>query len=300
MLLLDHSTDYFECLIGVKQGDSLSPTLFAVFINDLVRDIKETCIGVLLETKNNLNDAIERVVISILLYADDIVLFAQNEEDMQSLLFIVEIWCQNWRLEVNLAKTNILQVRAKRKPQSKFVFLFGKRIVEYCTSYKYLGCYLNEFLDFNFTAEMQANSASRALNSIVTKMIKRGGFPYTVYSMLYQACILSISQYAGEIFGFRNYDSHFKLQLRAIRAFLGLPKNATSFGILSEFDWLLPQYQGQLKMVHFLDRIFRLPNSRLVSKVYQWDRHLNDSGQIYSWSSEVKEILDTNNLEFVL
>ena len=79
----------------------------------------------LLETKK-VNDITETTIIRILLYADDIVLFAQNEEDLQSLLFVVEIWCQNWRLEVNLAKTNILHVRAKRKQQSKFVFLFGK------------------------------------------------------------------------------------------------------------------------------------------------------------------------------
>ena len=38
----DHKTDYFDCPIGVKQGDCLSPTLFAIFINDLASEIKET------------------------------------------------------------------------------------------------------------------------------------------------------------------------------------------------------------------------------------------------------------------
>ena len=171
--------------------------------------------------------------------------------------------------------------------------------MEYCNSYKYLGCYLNEFLDFNYTAEMQANSASRALSSIIAKMIKKGGFPYSVYSILYQSCVLSISQYGGEVFGFQNYDSHFKLHLRAIRAYLGLPKTVTSFGLMSEFDWLLPQNQSQLRMIQFLDRVFRLSSSRLVSKVYRWDHQLNEAGIIHSWSSEVKEILHSNNCEYI-
>ena len=61
----------------------------------------------------------EGLLINILLYADDIVLLAETEEDMQSLLFMVECWCKKWRLEVNLTKTNIMHFRPKRKAQSK-------------------------------------------------------------------------------------------------------------------------------------------------------------------------------------
>merc|ERR1712105_184140 len=111
---------------------------------------------------------VDTILLNILLYADDIVLFAENEEDLQSLLFIVQIWCEKWRLEVNLAKTNILHIRQKRKCQSRFLFLFNKRPVPYCSFYKYLGCYFYEHLDFNFTMEMQAVSAGRALSSIIT------------------------------------------------------------------------------------------------------------------------------------
>ena len=89
---------------------------------------------------------------------------------------------------------------------------------------------------------MQSDSAGRALSSIVTKMIKNKGFPFSIYSILYQSCVCSISQYGGEIFGYEKYDSSFKLHLRAARAFLGLPKNVASFGLVSELDWLLPHF----------------------------------------------------------
>ena len=226
-------------------------------------------------------------------------MFAENEADLQFLINIVEIWCEKWRLEVNLSKTNILHIRAKRKMQSRFVFLFNKRPVPYCTFYKYLGCSINEHLDYNFTAEIQADSAGRALSSIITKMIKNKGFPFSVYSVLYQSCVCSISQYSSEVFGYEENDFTFKLQLRAARAFLGLPKSVPSFGLVSEVDWLLPHLQSRIKMIQHFGRIMCTPSYRLMYRVFMWDRKLNETGIITSWSSEVKSILYENNLNHI-
>ena len=187
---------------------------------------------------------------------------------MQELFFVVQTWCHDWRMVVNLDKTNILHVRPKRRPRSRFIFLFNHRPVPYCDFYKYLGCIINEFVDFSFTISKQVDSASRALISIVTKMIKNRGFPYSVFSTLYQSCITSISHYGTEIFGFQNYDSLFKLQLRAARSFLGLPKHVTSYGLVSELDWLLPQAQTQVKIVQYLGRLYQVSTERLLSKIF--------------------------------
>ena len=154
VILNEHETDYFDCPAGVKQGDCLSPTLFSIFINDLATEIKASNIGVILE---------EGLLINILLYADDIVLLAENEEDLQSLLFIVECWCKKWQLGVNLTKKNIMHFLSKRKKSSNFMFLFDMQPVHYCTSYRYLGACFNEYLEFSFTAGCQVDSAGRAL-----------------------------------------------------------------------------------------------------------------------------------------
>ena len=170
VILNEYETDYFACPIGVKQGDCLSPTLFSIFINDLATEIKESKLGIDLNVEGGLQ---MNYVLSILLYADDIVCFAEDESSLQSILLIVETWCKKWRLEVNLSKTNVLHVRKKGKAQSKFVFLFDMKPVPYCTTYKYLGVNINEHLDFKFTVEKHAESAGRALGSIITKMIKK-------------------------------------------------------------------------------------------------------------------------------
>ena len=287
VILNEFETEYFDCPIGVKHGDCLSPTLFAIFINDLAEEVKQSGVGLELDPAT---------VVNILLYADDIVLLAKNEEDLQFLLLIVENWCLKWRLEVNLTKTNIMHVRPKRKCQSMFMFIFDRKPVPYCTSYKYLGCTLNESVDFNFTVQMLADFAGRALGSIVTKMIKNGGFPFKVFTTLYAACVCSISDYGGEIFGNDSYESALKLHLRAARSFLGVAKTTPIPGILSEINLLLPQHRTQLKMIRQYHRILKLPNDSLTKKVYSWDKNLNEQNMLVTWNSEVKNIFNSNDL----
>ena len=61
----------------------MSPTLFGLFINDLVAEVN----------KQNLGIKVGNLQIAILLFADDIVLMAESEQKLQSLLNVVHKWC---------------------------------------------------------------------------------------------------------------------------------------------------------------------------------------------------------------
>ena len=79
VILNEYSTDYFDCPIGVKQGDCISATLFAIFINDLAVQIKGSNIGIDLSKNidiNSTNIPQEALFLNILLYADDLVCMA--------------------------------------------------------------------------------------------------------------------------------------------------------------------------------------------------------------------------------
>ena len=69
-------SNWFETTSGVRQGDTLSLTLFCIFINDLAVELN----------KLNLGIKIGHTCISILLYADDITLLAENEENLRQML----------------------------------------------------------------------------------------------------------------------------------------------------------------------------------------------------------------------
>ncbi len=78
-------TNWFQSHSGLKQGDALSPTLYGIFINDIVREINDLNLGVKIGNKK----------LSILPYADDIVLLSDTENELQAMLNVVHKWEQN-------------------------------------------------------------------------------------------------------------------------------------------------------------------------------------------------------------
>ena len=77
--------------------------MFAVFINSLAVNFKSVGVGIQLDNTH----------VSILLYADDIVLLAETEEDLQTLMNEFYFWCTKWRMVVNKEKTHIIHFRPK-------------------------------------------------------------------------------------------------------------------------------------------------------------------------------------------
>ena len=59
--------------------------------------------------------------ISILLYADDIALIAESEENLQDMLDLLGAWCQEWGLKVNPKKSEIIHFRNPSVPKTWFM-----------------------------------------------------------------------------------------------------------------------------------------------------------------------------------
>ena len=121
-------TDWFPTESGLKQGDNLSPTLWNIFLNDLVKEINDLNIGISIDT----------LKISILLYADDMVLLAENERNL--MINKLNEFCTRWRLTINVDKTNVIHFRRATTPRSNYEFKCGNKILTYTSKYKYEGC----------------------------------------------------------------------------------------------------------------------------------------------------------------
>ena len=111
-------TNWFEVNSGMRQGDSLSPTLFNIYINDLVNDLNSM----------NLVVDINGRRVCCLLYADNFVIFCNTESDLQKLLNRAHRWCYKWKMQINHEKSNIVHFRRKRVNRSSRKF--SNRIVD--------------------------------------------------------------------------------------------------------------------------------------------------------------------------
>ncbi|KAL3677884.1 hypothetical protein R1sor_020840 [Riccia sorocarpa] len=88
-----------ESTLGVIQGCPLSPTLFGLLIDTLYEHVREHEEGFVLGTQS----------VSILLFADDVVLIANSESQLHRLVRRLETFCHQFEMSVNLSKTKWLR-----------------------------------------------------------------------------------------------------------------------------------------------------------------------------------------------
>ena len=127
-------TDWFSNSSGVRQGDNLAPILFVVFINDLANDVKSVQCGI----------RISEQMVSLLIYADDIIFISDSPEGLQKQLDILHRWSNRWHLSVNIVKTKVIHFRKTSDPCTNFSFKLGDKHIDIVRSYRYLGLELNE------------------------------------------------------------------------------------------------------------------------------------------------------------
>ena len=105
------TSETFACNIGVRQGDNLSPLLFAIYLNDFVGYIRTKFKGLQYLYDEVCSDVLDKITdedlfinLHSLLYADDTIILAENPEELQMALDALSNYCEKWKLRVNNEK----------------------------------------------------------------------------------------------------------------------------------------------------------------------------------------------------
>ena len=185
---------WFKTTNGSKQGDSQSPTHFSIYVNGLIEELNKSKIGIKLLDKT----------ITVLAYADDLVLLAPIQAGLQQLISIVDQWCHKWRLKVNCDKTKIMHVRPKTVQRTQYQYAYGTSTLEKVSHYKYLGFILNEFGTMDTGSNSLASAGERALGALISKVKMNGDIGYRTFEQLYISCVTPVLDYCGRIWGISN------------------------------------------------------------------------------------------------
>ncbi|MCO5558046.1 hypothetical protein L7F22_011621 [Adiantum nelumboides] len=145
-------SDPLVSTIGVKQECPLSPTLFGLYIDEIVSFI---------QSSGGEGVELGGTTVHILLYADDIVLVSESAEGLQQHLRGLDDFCSQRGMTVNLGKTKVLifHTSARVRRQSSFTAAGGD--IEIIGSYVYLG--------MTFTATSGAFSMAQAARDRLTR-----------------------------------------------------------------------------------------------------------------------------------
>lgn len=273
-------TDTFQISCGVRQGDPLSPTLFSIYVNDLIDEINQAEQGV----------KCGGVTVSALFYADDIVVMSESPHGLQKQLDIVSKWCYKWRMELNKDKTKIIHFRPKSVTSTKYKFRCGNMELSVTTKYKYLGLFFNQHMDDSQIVEDVAKNATRALGYAISKYKNSGGLLFETFDNIYRSCVNPVMMYGAALWGGKEYSKLNTVQNRACKFFLGVVKTASNIGCHGELGWVSVHNKQKIEMVRLWCRLQSMDSSRLTYNIFRWSNSLS-LRYVKNWEFKVKQLL---------
>ena len=260
-------TPWFNVNSGVKQGCLLSPTLFSLFVNDLLKDYEACELGVRCDDFS----------VPDLAYADDIVLLASDPKHLQKLIDKTTAWCWENDVLINAEKT-IMHFRHKRCKQHLYHFYYNDQVLDYCSEYKYLGYWINEHLDHKTVVDKVALAARRSLGSLIAKSKENGGFSAQTYSYLYSTLVTPVIDYSCCVWGYEKHSPLESMQGNAMRYFLGVGKNFPIADLYGDMGWIPVWITHAFTVIKWWFRLTSYNSNRIANAVFQWSMTMAESG----------------------
>ena len=193
----DCKSEFFPCSNGVRQGENLSPFLFALFMNDLESYLSNCNLDGLQTITNEIEIKLNTYLkLFVILYADDTVLMAESAADLQKQLDSFQDYCTLWKLKVNADKSKIMIFSKGTLPRNLQFNLNGTEL-EIVNSFNYLGIDLARSGNFKKAKQSIANKATKAFYEVL-KLGRNHGLSIKTQLELFDKMINKIEKGNGE------------------------------------------------------------------------------------------------------
>jgi exonuclease III len=196
VLVDGETTRHVPSYQGVRQGCPASPSLFNIFIDELVKELKKLQLGINVDSES----------LTALLYADDAALLADSAEDLQKLITAVDVYCRKWRMSLNLRKSEamVIPMQVSNKSPSQVVEAMAIKLqvrgelVPLVSKFKYLGIWIQQ--DLGWDTHVAHNVAkAKNLHAVVSRALSAGCLPKAIKLMVWEAVVRARLEYGAEI-----------------------------------------------------------------------------------------------------
>ena len=284
-------SDPFPCQVGVRQGENLSPLLFAIYLNDFRTFLRENFDGLVKNSNSIFKEMNVYLRIFCLLYADDTLILAESYSQLQKALNALHLYCNKWALKVNLDKTKVI-IFSKGKITKYKPFKFGNNTVDIVEDYVYLGTTFNFNGTFNKAKNKQVLQAQKAYYSLLSK-VRNLNLAVDVFKELFEKLAIPVLLYGSEIWGYENTNELQVMCNNLMRRFLRLHGTTPKCMINGELGIKEIEEYTDNRMLNFWCSIATGDESKISTILYKWTKALYDRNKFKSaWLDKIKTILD--------
>ena len=276
-------TETFPTQLGLRQGDVLSCYGFALYLNDLCDYLIDNDVDLLI---------IGELYITMLLYADDLLILDQTARGLQRKINILSNYCQRFGLKPNTDKTKIVCFRKPTQRMLTFVWRLDGVPIEVVNEYKYLGLYIHYSGTWTVARNDLARRANRAIFTLISSLNKYGALPPSVILKIFDAKIIPILVYGCEIWGLSGTKELELVASNMYRRTLGLHDKASVILCRGELGRRTIFHTVLCRMVRHWIKILSVSHDRAIYKSYQYQYHLSNTNRP-CWATELKQILFT-------
>ena len=218
----------FKTNTGIKQGCNLSCLIFAVYLNDLEKTMENrNCKGININDRHNQYTMLK---LFTLLYADDTIILANTEKDLQHSLKIYSEYCNQWKLIVNIEKSKILVFGRDSK---KIDFTINGTVLERVKTFKYLGLNFSKNGRYINAIKHNIDKARRA-SFAIAKRARQLNLSVKCHIHIINTIVKSILLYGCEIFCHEKLDIIDTFYTQILKRLLCMKKSTPDYMVYGE------------------------------------------------------------------
>lgn len=292
-------SDFFKCEMGVRQGENLSPFLFSIFLNDLEDFFVSQNIDGLTSVSEDIEKELEIFLkIFLLLYADDTALLSESPKELQVKLNAFEVYCDMWKLKVNVDKTKIMIFGLGRINAKEEYFFKGSKI-DIVKDFEYLGITFTKTCNFDLTKKRLADKALRAMYEVL-KIGRLYKLSVKLLLELFDKMIKPIMLYGCEIWGFGKNVVLERIHLKFCKIILNLKSSTPNYMVYGELGRFPIDIDIKIRCISFWFRLATGKEQKMSNIMYRLSKKLFDQGnRTYKLLAFIKSIIDECGCSYI-
>ena len=294
-------SEWFTVRVGLRQGCVMSPWLFNLYIDGVVREVNARVLGRGVELIDANDNAWQ---MNQLLFADDTVVVADSEEKLCQLVNEFGRVCKRRKLRVNVGKSKVMRCTNGDDGNRLNVVLDGE-VLEEVSQFKYLGSVIAADGGVEADVRHRVNEGCKVLGAM-NGLMKNRGLEMDVKRVLYEKVVVPTVTYGSELWGMKVSERRRLnvFEMKCLRSMAGVTRwDRLRNEVVRERTGVRKELAARVDMnvLRWFGHLVRMDNERLTKRVLNASvsgRNVRGRPK-YGWMDGVKKALNDRGMNVI-